>query len=97
MVIHVTDHLSGCATNEDGELLLALVEDEFAREGFATVDFHGVIYTTTSFVNSAFVPLLDRMPLDDIKKMLKIVRAYPQITSMIRERMTGKLETPAAA
>jgi len=96
MVIHVTDHLSGCATNEDGEVLLGLVEDAIRREGSAVVDFHGVLYTTTSFVNSAFLPLLERMSFDEVKKRLRIVKAYPQITSMIRDRMSQE-SSPAAA
>ena len=90
MVIHVKEHLSGCNTNEEGDVLHALVSEELARSGSVTVDFHGVLYVTTSFVNSAFVPLLERMSFDDIKVSLRVVRAYPQIADMIRKRMAAE-------
>lgn len=96
MVIHVKDHLSGCATNEDGETLLTLVDEEIRDHGMAHVDFHGVIYVTTSFVNSAFLPLLDRMSFDEAKARLKVTGALPQIADMVRRRMADAASRIAA-
>lgn len=97
MVIHVKEHLSGCSTNEEGEVLLGLVLEELARSGSVTVDFHGVLYVTTSFVNSAFVPLFDRMSFKEIKSSLRVVRAYPQIGDLIRKRMASESQLQKAA
>ena len=96
MVIHVKDHLAGCTTNSEGEGLLSLILGELSREGTATVDFHGVLYVSTSFVNSAFVALLDRMSFEDVKTSLRVVRAYPQIAEMIRNRLTAESALVAA-
>lgn len=96
MVIHVKDHLAGCDTNEEGDALFDMVADEIRRTGAAVVDFHGVLYTTTSFINSAFVPLLECMTLDEIKKGLRVINAYPQIADMIRRRMSDESALAAA-
>jgi len=42
---------------------------------------------TSSFVNTAFVQLLEAMPLADIKRRLQIISSTRQINDMIRTRM----------
>lgn len=88
MVIYVKDHVASCTTNEDGEIILHKIEEAIANSGFAEVDFNGVTNATSSFVNSAFVPLLDRLRFEAVKRILKVKHAHPQIASMIRDRMS---------
>jgi hypothetical protein len=52
------------------------------------VSFGGVHSATSSFVNSAFVPLLDDISLDDLKRRVRVVRSSRQINDMIKTRLT---------
>lgn len=53
-----------------------------------TVDFTGVMNITSSFANTAFVPLLDDFSFETIKAHLIVRGANRQIANMIRERMS---------
>lgn len=94
-LIEVSRHLTGCDTNDEGEVLLRLIDDVLAREEMVELSFASIISASSSFVNSAFVPLLSMMSFDDIKKRIRIVRANSQIADMIRSRLS--FETKRAA
>lgn len=87
VTIQVKAHIPYCDTNEQGEKIFDLINRAFAGGQDVTLSFEGIEDTTTSFINSAFVQLLDRYSLQVIKSRLRIVRSTRQINSLIRDRM----------
>lgn len=89
MVIRILDHIQQCYTNDDGDVIFQIINQ--AMVGGADrvqLSFDGVESIPTSFVNSAFIPLLDTFSFDAIKKRLTFVDSTRQINQMIRDRFT---------
>lgn len=86
MDIKVTDITPRCYTNEDGakvfEHLLPLL-----RQGESVcLSFKGVDVVPSSFVNSAFISLLDYLDFEVIKKQLFFSDTSRQINEIIKSR-----------
>lgn len=96
MVITVKSLVLACDTNAQGDALRAAVLRALETSGTVDVSFAGLTAATTSFVNSAFVDLLDLMSLDDIKMRIRIVHSSRQINDMIRSRLTREASLAAA-
>ncbi|MCC7167646.1 MAG: STAS-like domain-containing protein [Rhodospirillales bacterium] len=87
MVIRVLDRVEQCYTNEDGAVIAAILREGFAKGETVTLSFEGVDAVPSSFVNTAFVDLLDTYPLDFIKAHLAIANSTRQINTLIRDLM----------
>jgi hypothetical protein len=88
VVIRVTDVALGADTADQGAAVLARIKAELADQpNQVIVSFGGIQSATTSFVNSAFVPLLDDLNFNNLKSRLKIVDSTRQINDMIRSRL----------
>lgn len=96
MVILIKNLVSSCDTNEQGEAVLRTIIREIDRNDSVVLDFTGVLYATSSFVNSAFVPLLERMTFETIKRKVRVTKALPAVADMIRRRMARESELSAA-
>ncbi|HAP99119.1 STAS-like domain-containing protein [Rhodospirillum rubrum] len=89
MVIRVIDLVSGGNTNDQGDIVRqALLRALADSPQPVIVSFSGFTSVTSSFVNSAFVELLDCMSLDQIKAKIRFVNSNRQINDMIRTRLT---------
>lgn len=88
MVIRVLDLVQGCSTNDEGAVIYDAIKASLVKTGQAVVSFDGVSYATSSFVNSAFLGLLDDMTLEEVKERLSIVRSRGQINNLVRRIMT---------
>ncbi|MDK8874378.1 STAS-like domain-containing protein [Paracoccus sp. SSJ] len=97
MVIIVKKLISSCDTNEQGDVLYAEIRRVLDRGEGATVDFSGILYATSSFVNSALVPLLDAMTLDAVKSRVRFRGTLPAVADMIRSRLTFEASRSHAA
>ena len=97
MVIVVKKLVSSCDTNEQGDAIYAAVRGALDRGEVAIVDFSGVLYATSSFVNSALVPLLDAMNLDAVKAQVRFRGTLPAVADMIRSRLTYEASRDHAA
>lgn len=98
MVVRVKDHVSACDTNAQGDHIRAAILGLLQTAGTAEVSFAGVSNATSSFVNSAFVQLLEVYSFDDIKRRVRIVDAHRQIGTLIRSRMdfeSGRMKMAA--
>lgn len=82
--IHVKSLINYAATNEHGDVIFTNLVKALKKEHLVTVNFEGITNTTTSFVNSAFIPLLEFFTFEDIKKKLKIVKSNRQINESIK-------------
>lgn len=97
MVIEVRQSVEHCYTNEDGDVVGRLIAVALAQNNAAEVSFSGIDDVTTSFVNSAFVPLLDRYSLDYIKSHLRITNSTRQINTLIKDRLLREASRVAPA
>ena len=88
MVINVLDHVPQCYTGQDGAVIGSLIRDGFARGDDVTVSFLGVDNAPSSFVNAAFVDLLDSYSFDYIRRHLLVINSSPQINDLIRRRFS---------
>lgn len=96
MVVQVLDIVDSCDTFEEGAMVRDAIRAELSRDGQATVAFTDVSYATSSFVNGAFVGLLDEYDLDTIKEKLSIIRSHGQINDLVK-RMVAHSASKAAS
>jgi len=76
------------ATAEDGRKIFKALSDALnADSSPVEVSFSGVSIATSSFVNTAFIPLLDLVSFDEIKKRIRIVHSNRQVNDMIKTRL----------
>ncbi len=91
MVITALDHVPHCYTADDGLTIQRLVDAAMRRGEDVELSFAGVhAAVPSSFVNAAFVGLLERYGLDTIKRSLKITNSTRQINEMIRSRVNAE-------
>lgn len=84
--INVKKSLSNYYTNDDGDLLFNEIKILLSDGQKVTVSFDGIAGLNSSFVNSAFVKLLDVYSYDYIKNNIKFVRSNKQINNLIASR-----------
>ncbi|WP_439925670.1 STAS-like domain-containing protein [Nitrobacter sp. JJSN] len=87
MVIHVRDLVSGANTADQGVAVFPYLELGFSKEARVVVSFDGITTATSSFVNSAIVPLLKTTTFAEIKRRLRVIDSTRQINEMIRARL----------
>lgn len=86
MVINVLDHVTHCYTQLDGQIISDLITSDLRGDGMTVVSFLGVYSVSSSFVNAAFISLLDDYSFDEIKSRLKFTDSTKQINEMIKKR-----------
>lgn len=96
MVITVKSLVPACDTNAQGDAVRVAIVRALQDSKTVDVSFAGFSAATTSFVNSAFVDLLDTMSINDIKTRIRIVHSSRQINDMIRSRLTREASLAAA-
>ncbi|MCW2278770.1 STAS-like domain-containing protein [Heliophilum fasciatum] len=86
VTINVLDHVDQCYSNQDGDIIYKQIHSAF-QAGFQVVlSFSGISAVTSSFINSALIPLLNDFSFDYIKANLKIVNSNRQLNEMIVSR-----------
>ena len=85
-IIAVADHARRAYTSDDGIVIHDLVAPVLRRGESVVVSFKDVDAATTSFVNGAFIELLESFDFDFIKAHLRIVDSKSWINRMIKER-----------
>lgn len=86
MVIKALDIVRQCYSNADGHQLFKVVDDYVKRSEPVTVSFQGVDTVPSSFVNSAFIALLETYDFEIIKNTLSFSNTTQQINEMIKTR-----------
>ena len=97
MVIRIHDIVLSADTSEQGSAVFACLQPALLPGDDVTLSFEGVKTVTSSFVNTAFVQLLETMSLADIKRRLRIVSSTRQINDMIRRRLRFENDRSIAA
>jgi hypothetical protein len=88
MVIRILDHVATASTYEDGDAIYRLIRDPITQGEPVTVSFEGVLAVPSAFVNAAFVRLLESVPIDRVRRCLRIQDSTRAINELIRGRFT---------
>jgi len=91
VTIVIKDHAPNCLSNDDGQIIKDLVLPLIQAGQQVEVSFLGVYSATTSFINSAFVELLDYFDFARIKAFLKITNSNTHINGLIKRRFESTL------
>ena len=91
MVIKISNITNQCYSNGDGDAVHKAIKPYILADKPVTVSFKGIDGVTSSFVNSAFITLLDSVEFDAIRKNLRIVSATRRTRDLIVQRF--KFET----
>jgi hypothetical protein len=97
MVIQVNTLIATAITETDGDTVFAQLNRELECQDVVTLSFFGLKTASTSFVNTAFVPLLDLMSFGEIKRRLRIVESTRQINHVIKWRLEAAASLVPAA
>lgn len=92
MVITIIDNTRHCFSNADGDIIFSLIYPKISKKEKITVSFKGIEGVSSSFINSAFVPLLEESDFKTIKKLLCITNSTKQINDMIKKCFHIKLD-----
>jgi len=96
MVINILDLVPHCYTWADGEIVGRAIQQALADKEKVVVSFTGVEDVPTSFVNAAFVRLLDDFSYEDIRSNLSVVNSTRQINEMIKRRLDFEAKRTAS-
>jgi hypothetical protein len=97
MDLNVLDHVKRCYTSQDGAVVAALIRANFCQDNHVTVSFTGVGDVPSSFINTAFISLLDDFSYDFIRSHLSVIDSTRQINSLIKRRFDFELQRESAA
>jgi hypothetical protein len=87
VTIQTRDLVSGANTADDGIVVFPHLHSAMASGARFVVSFDRVQTATSSFVTSAFVPLLKSFSFGDIKKLMRVTNSTRQINQMIKTRL----------
>ena len=85
-IVIVKDEVITTSFNEDGDVIFKLIYNSLKDKQPVTVSFENIYAVNTSFVNSAFIELLEHFSFDEIKRNLKIINSTKQINTHIANR-----------
>jgi hypothetical protein len=87
VTIQIRDLVAGANTADDGNAVFPHLRMAMANGAAFAVSFVGVQTATSSFVNTAFVPLLKHFSFGDIKRRMRVTDSTRQINQMIKMRL----------
>jgi len=86
MVIKITDHVSHCHANNDGNTIFSIIKPMLDRDEKIEISFKNISSITSSFVNSAFIELLQYFNFNYIKSRLSFTGTNRNINKIIKKR-----------
>lgn len=92
VLINVLDHVDKCYSNDDGRIIFSEIKSAFSANQKVTVSFQGVTSLNSSFVNSAFIELLNDHNMAFIKSHLSFINSTQQINSIIKNRFAFEID-----
>ncbi|OME58247.1 hypothetical protein BSK59_08680 [Paenibacillus odorifer] len=85
-LLKIIDFVSQCYSNDDGETIQKLLLRHFRSGEKVIVSFKGIDSASSSFINSAFIDLLETYDFDFIKEHLGFSDANRTINETIKRR-----------
>ena len=97
MVILVNALIDAAVSEDDGAIVFKRLREALETHEIVTLSFSGLKTATTSFVNTAFVPLLDSYTFSEIKLRVKVIESTRQINHMIKWRLETEAKVSSQA
>lgn len=94
-LIRVLDFVDRCYNSEDGEVIHDVIVARLSTEPELLVSLEGIDSVPSSFVNVAFIRLLELMSFDEIKRRVRFINTNSQINEMIRSRFVFEAKRQA--
>lgn len=91
MVIKVYNLTPECQTNADGLKVFQVIAPMLKKGELVELSFENIRSIPSSFVNTAFIDLLEIISFDQIRKQLKFLNTTPQINDVIKTRFATEL------
>ena len=85
--ISVLNLVPDCYTWESGDRLHKALHEHLSADRRVVLSFDGVEDVPSSFVNAAFVPLVESFGLPYVKKHLSVVQSTQQINELIKSML----------
>lgn len=86
--VNILDHVNQCYSNADGDVIRHIILDQFSSGEKVVVSLKGVDGLCSSFINSAFIELLEMYDFDFIKTHLTFVNSSKSINENIKRRFS---------
>lgn len=87
-LLKLEDHVDQCYSNADGEVIKQQLMHNFNNNERVIVSFHGVDSASSSFINSAFIDLLENYDFSFIKSHLGFIDTNKTINEAIKRRFS---------
>jgi STAS-like domain of unknown function (DUF4325) len=86
MVIRILDHVQFPSGYDNGEIIFDLIKSGLDKDEEVIVSFDGIHAVASPFVNAAFLRLIEFMPFEKIKRLLKIQNSTKDINELVKAR-----------
>lgn len=86
VTIGLKDSVKTHMSNDDGDILFNKILSTLKDNKDVLVDLDGVPGLNTSFINSAFIQLLDHFSFWEIQKRLGFINGNKQIYNLVKSR-----------
>lgn len=94
-VLRVLDLVPQCYSAEDGRTVRDALEPRLVRGERIVLSFTGVAVATSSFVNTALVPLLDLAGPSVLCEQLVLRDLRPAVAALLRQRLAFETQRHA--
>ncbi len=95
VIIKVKDYTENCYSNDDGQKIFQAIKSLLDKNEKVEIDFNGINIASSSFINSAFIDLLEYFTFDFIKSHLNFQNTSQKINELIKKRF--KFESSRSA
>lgn len=92
MVIKLIDYIKVGFTNQDGQIIFEKIINAFSNKEKVEVSFDGMGGVSSSFINAAFIQLLDYYEYSFIKENLKFSNMLKVNNDLIKKRFQFETE-----
>jgi len=89
--VKIKDIVEETSFNKHGDVVFNLLKNSLSNKEYITVSFEGIHALNTSFVNSAFIELLEHFSFEEIKRYLIITDSTRQINTVISKRFNDEV------
>lgn len=90
--IYIKEIVDSPSLNEHGEEIFDLIKKKLEVNEKVTISFKGIYALNSSFVNSAFIELLEYFPFEKIKMYVHFLDSTKQINGTILKRFNEEIK-----
>ncbi len=95
--VNILDYVDQAYSSADGRTIYEVIVNNLKAGRPVQVSFEGIDAIPTSFVNNAFIPLLQEFSFEDIKRYVSFIHTTSQINNMLRSRFQFETSGERAA